>query len=607
MSLFKRLDYPEGSLLVDVRYHPFRPYKAECFEVVYLDPITNRLEVKYEDPLIDIWFLKKEYRDNQYQISQAEMDKCYPVLCKPSQISKMIADNIGDEWQEIYENMKDILTPYDLKRQMCKCPWVFKADFTPDVYFRLRWINQFGDQCDVSKVTYGFLDIEVDVLDRTLDPKDYSSAPQPINAVTVLLPHVKICAVFVLAPRPKEKLHPKFHSLLEKQIKEHEWMKTHQNEFISQIINDDEDNKEYLKEFDVRLHMFEYDDEIYMIKTIFDYINKYRPMFMFSWNAPFDDNYLMNRISELGYDPREIMIPDAFKTETLYFSEDKSSTKTIKSSKDWFFSSTYTNYVCQMRLFAAIRKSQQERRSYSLSAIGKAIAGIDKLSNTKSGTFREFAYTDFLKFVLYNVRDVVVQYAIESKCLDSQSLVGRSYMFATQYSKCFQETHIVRNIREYFFEHEGYVQACRLIVPSGLDTAYEGAFVADPERNNPTGFVLNGKHMANMMFGVLDADAAAYYPSTKMGMNMDPMSLLYKCKIDNQVFMDQSCVNQSFNQEYYWYDSKNKAHPKDLSGPIINSFKNGNNASLLYNWFNLPSVTDYIEYLDTMLSINGGQ
>ena len=174
-------------------------------------------------------------------------------------------------------------------------------------------------------------------------------------------------------------------------------------------------------------------------------------------------------------------------------------------------------------------------------------------------------------------------------------------MFATQYSKCFQETHIVRNIREFFFEREGYVQACRLLVEPGTDTAFEGAFVAPPEHNAPTGYVVNGKHVNNIMFGVLDADAAAYYPSTKMGMNLDPMSLLYKCKIDNNVFISGQCRNKSFNQEYIWHDSNNNPHPKDLTGPIINSYKNGNVDSLMYDWFDLPSITEYFEFIDSML------
>ena len=594
----KELDYPEGSILFDVRYYR----KPEWFEVVYFDPITNQLEVKYEDPIVDIWFLKKEYRTNKYQISQAEIDKCYPVYCKVSQIPQAIAINIGGEYKQYFDENSATMNRRELTDYMNKCPWVFKADFVPDVYFRIRWLQKYGDQIDVSKVTFGLLDIEIDVLDKTVDPKDITDVSQPINAVSIILPHVKICAVLVLGPRPKCKLHPKFHMLLDKQKVEFDWLVNNQEEFKRMIVEDDEDNKKYLEGYDIRLHIFDYHDEMKMIKTVYDYINKYRPMFCLSWNAKFDDNYLQNRITYLGYDPKDFIIPKEFKTEMLFYSEDKSANFSLKNSRDWYHTSTYTVYICQMRLFAMIRKSQAERRSYSLSSVGKDIAKIDKLTQTKSGSFREFAYTDFIKFLLYNVRDVVVQLAVELKSADCQSLVGRSYMFATQYSKCFQETHIVRNIREFIFEEEGYVQANKLIVDPNIDTAFKGAFVAPTIHNAPTGQVLNGKLINNIMFGVLDADAASYYPSTKMGMNMDPMSLLYKCKIDNQVFVQQ-CVNHSFNQVYIWHDSKNKPHDEDLTGPIINSYKNGNEMSLLYNWFNIPSVSEVFEQLDAMICI----
>ena len=85
-----------------------------------------------------------------------------------------------------------------------------------------------------------------------------------------------------------------------------------------------------------------------------------------------------------------------------------------------------------------------------------------------------------------------------------------------------------------------------------------------------------------------------------MADNMDPMSLLYKCKINNQVFVDR-CVNHSFNQEYIWYDSKNKPHDEDMTGPIINSYKSKNELSVMSNWFNLPTVSSYFEYLDAQL------
>ena len=594
----KHVTYPDGALLFDVKYYK----KPECFEVIYLDPITQKLEVEYEQAIVDIWFLKEEFRTNDYQIAYASIDKCYPVYCKPSQIPRMIAENIGGEWKEYFDKNNGQMTFNDLKAHMCECPWVFKADFLPDVYYRLRWLKEHGDHYDVSKVTFGLLDIECDVLDKTIDPKDIYDVSQPVNAVSVILPHDKIVALCVLGPRPKHAIHEKFHPLLEKQMKAFDWLVNHTDDFKKRIVEFDPDNKKYLEGYDVRVHIFDYHDEINLIKTVFDYINKYRPMFVESWNAIFDDNYLIHRIERLGYDPKDIIIPKEFETDMLYYSVDKNPMKTMKTAKDWMFSSTYSQYICQMKLFAAIRKSQSERRSYSLSSVGKDYAKIDKLTNTKSGTFREFAYTDFINFLLYNVRDVVVQLAIELSTNDTQSLVSRSYMFATQYSKCFQETHIVRNIREYFFEDEGYVQACRLIVDPGIDTAYKGAFVAPTEKNAPTGYMLNGKRLNCIMFGAVDADAKAYYPSTKMGGNQDPMTLKYKSLINNSVFTEtRQCINRSFNQEYIWHDSKGNPHAEDMSGPIFNSYKNGNELSLMYNWFGLPSISEYFKYIDNLL------
>lgn len=595
---YPKLDYPDGSYLHDVRYIK----NPEAFEIVYFNGITQKLEVKYEDAIVDIWFLKEEYRTNKYQIACAEIDKCYPVFVKFSQIAKAIAQNCGGEWADYYaNNCKG--NQYVLTKHMCECPWVFKADFTPDVYFRLRWINQYGKNIDLSKVTFGLLDIEIDVLDNTTNMRDITDVRQPVNAVTLILPHQKIVAVLILGPRPRYKLHPKFHALLDKQIDEHQWLVENIDAFKNQIINEDEDNKQYISDYDIRIHLFDFNDEINLIKTTFDYINKYRPWFVESWNAKFDHNYLMNRITYLGYSPYDIIIPKEFKTKQLWYSEDRSEKPSMKNSKDWFFTSTYSVYVCQMRIFASIRKSQQERRSYSLSSVGRDIANIDKLTQTKSGSFRTFAYTDFLKFILYNVRDVVVQLAIELNSEDCKTLVGRSTDFLTQYSKCFQETHIVRNHREDFYESDGYVQACKLIVEAGADTAFRGAYVAPPELNAKTGEIVNGMPINNIMHAVSDADAKAYYPSTKMGLHLDPMSLEYKCNINNTNFINKNCTNRSYNQEYIWKDSKGKPHDEDMAAPLFNTYKNGNISSLMYNWFDAPKETDYFEYIDSRLKM----
>ena len=596
----KPLSYPEGSILVDVRYYQ---NQKECFEVIYWSPYTKQLEIKYEPPIIDIWFLKKANRTNKYQITQVPIDDCYPFYCKPSQVAKVIAQEIGGEWAERYESMKSMdMFQYEMTSKMCECPWVFKADFDPTVYFRLRWLFQYGTDIDVSKVETGFVDIETDVIDRTIDPHDYTVAPQPINAITLVLPNKKIAAMFVLGPRPKDQLDARFHELLELQTKEYNWLCKHTAEFSNELIHD-EDNSKYVSDYDIRIHIFDYDKEIQMIQLLFAYIAKYRPWFLEAWNAPFDFNYIWNRIKYLGYNPADIMIPPEFKTDRIRFSEDKNPKAVIKTSRDWFELSTYPIMLCQMRTFAAIRKSQSEMPSYKLDAIGHKIAGIGKANKFD----RELAYRHFLDFLRYNFGDVIVQTAIEQKTGDAGALFSRSYMFATPYSKCFQETHIVRNIREYYYEKASrVVQSCRLIVDKSEDGAFRGAFVADPEKNAPTGLIMNAKMVNNIIYGALDADAASYYPSTKMGLNLDPMTLLYKCKINNGNFISKSCINRSMNQTYVWTDSDNKPHDEDMTGPLFNAFKNRSILSMLHAWFSVPTLTEAIMYIDEKLGNQTG-
>lgn len=611
MVKLRNPEYPEGSQLFDVRYYTS---PSECFEVIIYNPLTKKLEVYYEEPFIDIWFVKEEYReeyisryDNQpIQSAQIPMEHLYPVKCKPSQICKIIAETMKEdkwcsEYYEYYEQNRGYLKNNALKKHMCECPWVLKADFTEDVYYRIKWLQKHGRQSDISNVTYALLDIEIDIVDNTINMRDIHDVSQPVNAATLILPAEKICAVFVLGPRPKGKLSPKFHNLLEKQEKDYLWLISHQEEFKRMIIEDDKDNKQYLEGYEIRLHIFEYEYEINLIKTIFDYINKYRPWFCMSWNAKFDHNYLMNRITRLGYSPYDIIIPKEFKTSKLYYHEDMNAEADFSNSKDWWFTSTYTQYVCQQRQYAAIRKSQTKPRSLSLNYTGKEVAGIVKLSEKREGTFREWAYLDFITFLLYNVRDVVVQLAIETKVGDCRSVYSRSYMFATQYSKLFQETHIVRNEREVFYEEKGFIQSNRLLIPPNIDSHYKGAFVAPTEKNAPTGNLLNGKRINNVIYGASDADAASYYPSSKMGTNQDPMTLLYKMKIDNEVFISRACNNRSLNQTYYWTDSDGDSHAEDIGGYLVNAWKNGNLMSLLYNYFNLPSITECHKYLDMNL------
>ena len=612
--------YPEGSQLVDVRYYQ----KPECFEVIYWSPVTHQLEVNYEHAWIDIWFIKKELRDYKFQRAWAKIEDCYKVRCKPSQIAGLIAAEAGEAiyydeykvcqkitYKEIYDQSEDQKSRA-LRKLMCQNPYVFKADLLPDVYYRLEWRKTHDEEFDIGCVTNVFLDIEVDVLDRPVKLDDYTTAPQPINVVTLIFQEQKLCVVFMLGPRPKNPniLNEQFWDLRDKQAEDYEWIKSHQQEFIREIKEDDKDNKQWIGDYDVKLHFFDFAYELDMIATIFAYINKYRPMFSLSWNAPFDVNYLINRIKWLGGNPESIVIPKELQTHQIYFFDEKKNNMMhkkdgkskqkydISTSKDFYFISSFTTYMCQMRLYAQIRKGQSALPSYSLNYVGEEVAGIVKLTDPDNSQFRERAYRNYRQFVQYNVRDVVVQLAIESIANDTSAFVSLSYDFVTQFSKCSQETHICRGAREFDFEAQGVIQACARVIDPRIDTKYEGAYVAPTEHNLPTGQVLNGKMINNIIYASLDADAKAYYPSTKMGLNLDAMTVEFKLVVNNDEFRSGRCINKSLNQKYKWKDNNGDWHEKDLAGPIFNSFKNGNTYGLTYNWFNLPSVTEYFRKLD---------
>lgn len=66
---------------------------------------------------------------------------------------------------------------------------------------------------------------------------------------------------------------------------------------------------------------------------------------------------------------------------------------TTKDDNDGSIEKTYNDidvninstHICRMKLFAMIRKSKPERRSYKLSPMYKDMVGIDKLSSSENG------------------------------------------------------------------------------------------------------------------------------------------------------------------------------------------------------------------------------
>ena len=257
------------------------------------------------------------------------------------------------------------------------------------------------------KFSRAFIDIETDILDYSPDlDKLNGTAYAPVNCATIILDETKEVFTFVLEPQKPQKVSftpEAYQQRLKKyeaQLKMHQSLMSHQSEFI-QDLHDSFDKTYGVLDYKIRV----YQEEIELIADIFRLINDRKPNFCLAWNMRFDIQYLYERIRALGYRPESIMCHPDFSNPKCFFKVDRSTFK-IEKQYDFFYCSSYTTYICQMRLYASIRKSQHMLKSVSLNAIGDRELRDRKVDYPPNANIMTFPYTDWLLFIKYNIKDI---------------------------------------------------------------------------------------------------------------------------------------------------------------------------------------------------------
>lgn len=330
--------------LLNVTYIKYNKHmnQKECFRVIYK---TENGEVKFSDepPLADIFIVKPEYRNYQYTKPQERIDHMDKITCNVSEIQKVIAKHSG-EWGENILRQAYVQNDYKLRNQLYRWPYAYGCDFQPEFYFYRRWFQEH--EIGMPKLSKAFLDIELDLIDYQIDLSDIkNTAHAPVNLISVVLQETKEAFMFVLRPyKPPLNSSQERIDMYNKQIKDHNYMISHLDEFYDDLR----------KRFDpvypgFSYQLREYVQEIDLITDMFRLINKRKPNFCGIWNMRFDIQYLYYRIIQLGYDPSSIMNHPDFPNGSCYFKEDKS-TFQLEKQYDYFYCSSYTQYLCQMRL-----------------------------------------------------------------------------------------------------------------------------------------------------------------------------------------------------------------------------------------------------------------
>lgn len=591
--------------------------KQEYFEVIFKDD-DNTIKKVHEPPEGDIYFVKPEYRDYNYNPPEQRIEKMYKVRTPISGIRKAIAKEMGEEGLKF---MTDCYQNHEFRKlnDLYKWRYSFGADFQPEFYYMRDFYSKY--KLSPPKLTVAFLDIEADLIDYRLDMDNIpNTAHSPVNAATVIFEDTKECWTFVLKPYEPSRLgrseveYQERYKLYEKQKASYEHYVNHRDEFIKDLNRRFDGTYGHLD-----YHVKEFEKEIDLIASIFVLINLRKPNFCLCWNMRFDIQYLYWRIIALGYKPESIICHKDFENPKCYFKVDRS-TFQLEKQYDYFYCSSYTQYICQMRLYSSIRKSQHKLKRVNLNSIADRELRDKKVEYKEEGNLTLFSYLNWIMFIIYNIKDVLLQLGIERKCHDVLYFYMKSHANWTPYNKIFKETHLLRNVREQFFEQEGWVQGNNLNTKTEYEdsvafyakpiyeeedddeTSFKGAINADPIWNDKIGIRIMGMRSNNIFANSMDYDMGAFYPSIKIASNMDPITLLYKASFDNDEFISGEKRNKSLNTQYVEKDKNGNIRKLDFTGEAVNSYVSENTLTFGYNYLNLPSITFLIKIVDKELS-----
>lgn len=601
----------ENPTLLNVTY--IRPSKdndyTDRFEVVYQ---TEEGEVrKAEEPAeADIYIVKPEFRDFTYNKPQERMERMDKLRVPIKDIRKVIEKESGDYGKRIKARAEEA-HDFRILNQLYKWPFAFACDFQPEYYYMKNWYEKY--KLKRPKLTVAFLDIETDMMDYQTNLDDIpNTAYSPVNLITVILEATKEVWTFILKPYEPPKMgrsdeeYQKRYAYYQKQLKAHQELVNNKAAFIDRIHKEFDDTYGYLH-YNIR----EYDKEIDLIADAFRLINTRKPNFCLTWNMRFDVQYLYHRIKALGYEPDSIMCHPDFKNPRCAFKVDRS-TFMLEKQYDYFFVSSYTMFICQMRLYASIRKSQHKLKSVKLNAIADRELRDKKVEYPEAANIITFPYIDWMLFIIYNIKDVLLQLGIERKTKDVMTYYMRSHQNMTPYNKIFKETHLLRNVRETYFNIEGWVQGNNINIIDdnvsedertfyGLEddeddekASYKGAINAEPAWNANVGMFINGVRTNNLFMNPMDFDMGAFYPSIKIASNMDPGTLLYKAFFDNEEFISGEMPNRSLNTTYFEKDKNGNMRSLDITGEAINTYVSRNVLTMAYNYFGLPDMTELL-------------
>lgn len=605
----------DTAMLIDIQYiKPNRKKnQPDYLYIIWKDLKDGKKYMKaVPEPKMTIYFEKPEFRNHSYNTNYARLETLDTKVVPYKDIIYAIAEDMGDLGRQKLQNYFSTGNYKGLK-EFYIYPYVFGADYDIRVWYRLQWLNTF-DNNEVKKLTKGFLDIEVDTMEAMGMP---NASVNPIDLVTIIDDSSNISYTFALIGVD---FVGKENELTEDELRRKNLYKDRleQQEYWSNNI--DKLEEEAHKLFDenypgMEYKFYFYKDERKMLVHLFQLINTLKLDMIEIWNISFDIPYIIERCQALGLDPAQVMCHPDFPVKECWFKKDKINFA-VKNKSDFFHISSYTVFTDQMINYAAIRKGQKELRSNKLTYVARNEIGDEKLDYSEEGNIKTLSYRNYLTYILYNIKDVLLQKGIENRTYDLDTYYLTSYKNCTPYENEFKQTVKLRNVQYKSYLSQGLIPGENV---NGFlynyeeekesdddnddnDVGFEGALVGNPLLIDYFGEELYG-HKTNSIFRYnIDFDMGAFYPSTIRAMNIDPSTLIFKMLVNSNQY-DVRGGEIPFNgiTDTQMVKTNPDSFDDDVSKEIMDNFQTKNYITMANKWMNLPSIEEVYARLMNIL------
>jgi DNA polymerase elongation subunit (family B) len=564
-------------ILLDVKYSKIKNEQGhfEDYAMVLLKNIkTGEKKVfNIKEPEMEIFFVKPEFRNFDYNLSAIERDKTSPKKVKFRNVINEIAKEAGGEWDKYRKECIE-QGQYRAMKNLQHYNYVFGSDLELPDYYRCMWnINYHNPDLKVH-LTKSFLDIEVDGIESKGVPVDGTC---PINAVSLTDGESKTCYSFLLRNAVRD------------------------NPLIAEFeANIDDFYKLCHETFDeefpgFKYQVFMFDDEVTLIKALFSLIRKLDRDFCSIWNMGYDIPYIIKRCIELDIDYVDLMTDPDFAVRDVYYWADHK-TGVVVEKKDFLNMSSRTIFTDAMLNYGKIRKGRGVLRSIKLNAIAKLELGSTKMDYHEEANIKTLPYVNYIMFVLYNMKDTLLLYGIESKTEDIDNLFSRATANGSMYRSVFSQTKFLKN--RYYIEcyKDGFISGnnANMDYASSYDdkedddVKFDGAVVGDPELNSHVGVSIFGKRSKYVFKYVVDMDFSSMYPWSIISFNISPHTMIGKLLVEKESFKGEIKDGDTDDPNLKFEPGKEFVENM-LANDMV---KTGE------NWFGLPSLEKIISGID---------